>query len=321
MNVHNFLKNISFFSLFLILPFIVGDFNTVILITAFIWSIVALSWNLLLGFSNIWAFGNLVFFAGGGYTAAYLSLKAAFSPLIGLFIGGMVGALLGLLVGVPVLRLKMIYVALFTFSTQLFIQSIFLLPEMSPYTGGPIGLQFLPQFTVPGINFVILNYYIGLILFITTIIAIWIFQNSKVGKGLRAIAGSEEAAQTIGINIYKYKVIAFTFSGFFTGVAGAYYAYFFGSITVTVLSFDLLVSIIFMIVVGGMNSFLGPILGVFTITFLNEYMRSSIPGLLSNFRIIILGIAIIVILLAYPTGLAGLIEEIANRIRKKLYRI
>jgi len=311
-----FIKNLLITAgIFMVLPAFVGDYNMTILTMFFIWAIVALAWNLLLGFSNIWAFGNLVFFAVGGYTAAYLSLKMGIPPVLGLIAGGCAGAIAGIIIGVPTLRLKMIYLALFTFSAEEFLRNLVVLPEFSPYTGGPIGLQFIPQFKLFNISFLILHYYLGLFLFLLSVSFTWWVENSKIGLALRAIAGSEEAAEAIGVNTYKYKTLAFLVSAFITGIAGAFYSYYFGSITSGALSFELLVSIIFMIVVGGEYSFSGPIIGALVLTFLDEYMRSHIGGLMSNVRLIVMGAIIIGTLLKYPAGLIGFVKQTWSKIK------
>jgi branched-chain amino acid transport system permease protein len=103
-----------------------------------------------------------------------------------------------------------------------------------------------------------------------------------------------------------------------TGLSGAFYAYYFGSITPKVLSFELLVTIIFMIVIGGPHSFYGPLLGAALLTFVNEYMKGIFLGVTAHLRVITMGLLIILILRAYPGGLVGVAESVVNKLRRSI---
>jgi branched-chain amino acid transport system permease protein len=300
--------------LFLIIPVVADEFLIHVFILFFVWSIVAQSWNFLLSFSNIWAFGNLVFFAAGGYAAGYLSMVYKLPPLLGLMIGFTIGGLAGLVIGVPTLRLRAIYLALFTFASEEFLRHVIVQTELVPITGGPIGLQSIPRFSIQNLPYLTLNYYIGLALFLFSILFLFYISRSRAGWALRVIASSIEVAESIRIDTYKYRLLAFLIASSLTGLSGAFYAYYFGSITPKVLSFELLVTIIFMIVVGGPHSFYGPLLGAALLTFVNEYMKGIFLGVTAHLRVITMGLLIILILRAYPGGLVGVAESVVNKL-------
>jgi len=292
--------------IFIILPFILPQYTRHLVILSFIWSVVAVCWNLLLGYSGINSFGNLVFFAMGGYLSAWLALNMGASPWIGMLSAGCLALLVSVAIGILTLRLRGIYTALFTFALQEMLRYMALLPEATPWTGGPIGLLGVPHFSIANFSSVYLDYYLGFGLFLVTLFVLYKILNSKIGLALVAMRESEISARTSGVNILRFRLIALMVSAFFTGVAGSFYAHYIGIMTDESLSFLLMVSIIFMILIGGLGTLYGPIVGSFLYTFLNEYSKSAIAGAV---RPIAISVVLILILIFIPSGIVGSIHS------------
>ena len=287
-----------------IAPFLLQRYLVHIIIICFIWAVVAMCWNLLLGFSGIAAFGNLLFFGVSAYATAYWSLKWGLSPWIALIVGGLLGILAGLIIGSPTMRLRGIYVALFTFASEELVRNVVIQTELAPWTGGAIGLSNIPTFTIAGEPSITLSYFMGLTIFLMTATVIYRLVTSRFGLAIVSIRESENFAAALGVNIYRHKMLVFIVAACFTGVAGSFYSSYLTGVSDETLSFLVLVNIIFMIVMGGLGSFHGPIIGAFLFVFLNEYLR----GLL-QYRLIIIGALIPLILVFFPRGIAGLIDR------------
>lgn len=309
----SYLLAIMMVFIIIVFPFFSGPYNIHLFILCFLWSIVAICWNLLLGYAGISSFGNLIFFAVGGYSSAWFSINMGVSPWIGIFIGGFLALLISILMGVLTFRLRGVYTALFTFACQEMLRYIVLLPEATKWTGGPIGLIGAPGFTLANVDSLYLNYYLGFGILLTTILVINKLLNSKVGLAIKAMAQSEIYAKTLGIDIFKTRLIAFLIAAFFTGIAGSFSAHYLHAVSDEYLSFTLMVSIIFMILIGGLGSFHGPIVGAFIYTFFSEYLKSVISGAI---RLIVISTVIMVIVVIFPAGILESIRKLFHSVLK-----
>lgn len=301
---------------FIVFPFFSGSYNLHLVILCFIWSTVAICWNLLLGYSGISAFGNLVFFAVGGYSSAWLAINLSVSPWIGIFIGGCFALLLSIIMGFLTFKLRGIYTALFTFAFQEMLRYIVLLPEVTRWSGGPIGLLGVPGFTLANFDSAYLNYYVGFGVMLITNLAIYKTLNSRIGLAIKAMAQSEIYAKTLGINVLKTRLFTFIVAAFFTGIAGSFSAHYLGVVSDEYLSFSQMVSIIFMILIGGLGTFYGPIVGAFIFTFISEYLKGILAGAI---RLIAIGVLVVIILIFIPSGILETVRKLFHLIiRPKL---
>jgi branched-chain amino acid transport system permease protein len=288
-----------------------GRFLVHMLIMFFLWSIVAQSWNLVLGVSGIYSFAQIALFAVGGWTTGVLSMSFGVNPWLSLALAPIAATVAALVIGLPSLRLRGVYVVLLTLAFH----------ELLRYyvTNGPrvisgggyglIGVPRLPNFGLFGGNHIIFSYYMGLIVFAAATWAIWWIFHSPTGVAFSALRDSEGYAVSRGINQFRIKLFLFGFSAFFTGLAGGLMTHYLGSISQSIFSFSVLITALAMIVIGGWGSFGGPILGTALLLGLQEGLRD-----LSDFRTLVLGLALAFMAVLAPRGLWPMIRDGFDRL-------
>jgi branched-chain amino acid transport system permease protein len=290
--------------------------------------ILAVSLNLINGFTGQFSIGHVGFMAVGAYTSAYLTVyhtqgleqqlaavigagpAAAVVFLLVILAGALAAALAGLLVGIPTLRLRGDYLAIATLGFAEIIRIIIVNINkvgaatgfrgcVDPVTGVTCADPSMGRLTIPPFtNFM----WIGLFAVIT-IVVIYNIVNSDTGRALISIREDELAAQAMGVNTTRYKVTAFVISSAFAGIAGALYGHWrlpHPNDFTFVRSFE----IIIMIVLGGMGSITGSVLGAIVITFLPELLR-QLPGDIYNYRLVIYALLLIIIMITRPQGVLG----------------
>jgi len=277
----------------LLLPLMTQDpYLLRIIIFSSIFAIFAASWDLLSGFTGQINFGHALFFGVAAYTSALLNLRLGFPPWATVPLGALMAVLAGLVVGIPCLRLRGPYLALATLAFPIILMGIvFTLPEV---TGGELGVSGIK----PLASSRIATYYVCVILMLGLGLAMWKIGDSQTGIIFHAIREDEVAVRASGINTTHYKLLAFSLSGFFAGIAGGLYTHFIriaGPSTLEVsLSFQAIIWAIF----GGVVTIYGPIAGVFILYPLMEFLR-----ILPEIRTLLFGLAVILILLFMPEGL------------------
>jgi branched-chain amino acid transport system permease protein len=271
--------------------------------------ILAVSLNLINGFTGQFSIGHAGFMAVGAYSSAYFTvfhapgLESALTKVIGgdtahalvfliaIIIGGLVTALAGLAVGIPSLRLRGDYLAIVTLG---FAEIIRIIIVNIDTVGGATG------FSVPGYtNFIWLGAFAVL-----TIIVVHNIVNSDIGRALISIREDELAAEAMGINSTRYKVLSFVISAAFAGIAGVLFGHYSKFLSTVDFQFIRSFEIIIMIVLGGMGSLTGSILGAIVITVLPELLR-QLPWNLPDWRLVIYAALLIVIMLTRPQGILG----------------
>lgn len=306
-----YLKYLIIVILVIIVPIIIKDnYIMHLIIVSLVWATVVTNWNLTLGFGGMFHIAQPTFLAVGAYAAGISSVSFGISPWFCLFIGGFVAFLVSIVIGVPSLRVKGIYLILLTFAFHFTVaESVF---HLSSITGGSMGLV-VPTFELGKIEFTTVNltafYFIALIILAFSLILTATIVKSNLGKALIATRDSEVLAMTCGINIFQYKLVTFTIAAFVTGVAGAFYAHYVMVIGPELFSFGLIVSGLGMIVIGGMGTLYGPVVGSILIIFLSEFFRS-----VESIRPIIVGVIIILMLIFAPKGLIQEVERLTNNI-------
>ena len=278
------------------------------LILFFIWTIVVVGWDLLLGYVGIFSFAQLVFFAAGAYATGMLSINLDVPSVAALMLGGVTVALLGLLIGLPCLRLRGEYVALFTFAVHLALPSM-LIQGRSVGTGGSTGLMGIPPMEVFGKTLYTIDklpwYYLTLAAAAITVYAVYfVIVPGRLGKAFVMLRDSEEFAKSLGVNDYKYKLIAFTLSALMTGIAGGLYGQYLGVVTPKILGNELFLMAMLMLSIGGLGRFPGVILGAFIITVGNEILRDA-----GQLRLLALGVCVVLAILLVPNGIIHLRER------------
>jgi branched-chain amino acid transport system permease protein len=282
--------------------------------------ILAVSLNLITGFTGQFSIGHAGFMAVGAYASVFMTVyfsQAAetwLTSLVGatvaqslvflgvIIFGALVAALAGLVVGIPSLRLRGDYLAIVTLGFAEIIRIIILnIDRVGGATGfrGAVapweGRAIIPQYA----NFT----WIGAFAIIT-IVVVYNIVNSDVGRALISIREDELAAEAMGVNTTRYKVISFVISSAFAGVAGALFGHFRQFLHTNDFQFIRSIEIIIMIVLGGMGSITGAVLGAIVITILPELLR-KLPGDLYSYRLVIYSALLILIMLTRPQGVMG----------------
>lgn len=300
--------------LFLILiPFIVKDIYLIHMLNMVgIFSLLAIGLNLVLGYCGQFSVGQAGFYAIGAYTSAILCTKVHFSFWLAIPISGIFAGLAGLLIG-PVLRLRGIFLGMSTLAFGEIIRMI--VNNWIPLTNGPNGIMNIPPPKFGSFSFSSEHsfYYIILFFVILHFVVALRMVDSRFGRAMKAIRDNQDAAEIVGIWVARYKTLTFIVAAFFAGIAGSLYAHLTAYISPEVFTFWTSVNVIFMLIVGGMGSPVGSILGAFTIVSLPEFFR-----IFERYRMIIYPFTIIFILLFFPKGLYGLWQWIQSSLAKLL---
>jgi branched-chain amino acid transport system permease protein len=289
-------------------PFLGSSYVHHVLILCFIWCIVIVGWDLLLGYVGVFNFAQLVFFAAGAYISGMLSIRLGVHPVAALLLSGLSVGAIGLLVGLPCLRLRGEYVALFTFAVHLALPAL-ITQGRAVGTGGSTGLMGVPPLEAFGYTMRTIDklpwYFLTLIAASAIIYLIYfVVLRGRLGQAFVALRDSEDFARALGVNDYAYKLIAFVISAFITGIAGALYAHYIGVVTPKILGNEFFLVAMLMLSVGGLGRFPGAILGAFIITIGNELLRDA-----GQYRLLLLGICVVLVILFLPNGIVRLRER------------
>ncbi|MDO4178754.1 MAG: branched-chain amino acid ABC transporter permease [Phascolarctobacterium sp.] len=278
----------------LIFAEIIGPFWELNIILICINIILAVSLNLINGYTGQFSIGHAGFMAVGAYTGAVITVKLGLPFELALVVATICAGILGFLIGLPTLRLDGDYLAIATLGLGEIIRICILNID---YVGGASGLMGIPRFT----NFA---YVFWIMIFV--IFFIKNFKNSAPGRCCLAIRENEIAADTMGINTTKYKVMAFALGASFAGTAGCLFSHYFFLAHPASFTFMRSFDILTMVVLGGLGSMTGSITGAILLTFISAYL-SDFP----EWRMIIYSITMIVLMLRRPQGLFGN-KELAN---------
>lgn len=267
--------------------------------------LMSMSLNLVNGYTGQFSLGHAGFMALGAYFSAYASTRWSFLPeqfrIIELLVfvtgGGLVAALAGLLVGMPSLRLKGDYLAIVTLGFGEIIRVTLLNMDA---VGGPRGLSGIPSVGPFIYSFVFASFWLLLCFF-----TIWRLMRSSHGRGFLSVREDEIAAEAMGVNTTMMKVKAFVLSSFFAGIAGGLFAFFTNFINPSSFGFLSSVNAVIMVVLGGMGSMTGSIVGAIIVTLLPEALRplQDLTGV--DLRMVIYSLSLILVMILRPQGLFG----------------
>jgi len=274
-----------------------------------VWVTVNSSWNLVLGFAGIFSFGQIAFFATGAYCSGIVNYHFGISPYLTILLAPIGGALAALAIGLAVIRLRGVYVALVTLAFHELLRTI-ISTDYSGVTGGPNGLpvaRFLPG--ASQIAQARLDYFLALAIMTLTGFVLLKLLRSPFGLALVACRDAEHVATARGINRRWYQLSAFVLSGAIAGLAGGYYAHYVGVVAPTIISFAMLMSLFAMIIVGGLGSFWGPVIGTAVISIVTTYLQGVAP----QYQPLIVAVILLVMVIFIPKGLAGQFKWAFNR--------
>src|SRR5437667_6803363 len=256
-----------------IAPLVLGEYYISILDLILIAVVGALGLNILVGYTGQISIGHGAFMSVGAYTAANLVVHLGAPFWVTIPAGGLMAALIGAVVGIPSLRIKGIYLAIATLAGQLIIE--WTINHVPAISGGAQASIQVDRPSLFGLSFNTQSHLYFFLLFfaVLAIVATLNLVRSRIGRAFVAVRDQDIAAEIIGINIYRYKLLAFAISSFYAGVCGVLYTYYFGIANYE--QFQLVVSIDYlaMIIIGGLGSVLGSIFGAIFVTLLPIAIR------------------------------------------------
>ena len=313
---------IAAISILVLFNFIFDSYLMRIINLCGIYITLALSLNLIYGFTGLFSLGHAGFMAVGAYTTALLTMSLAqksmnffLEPLVpwlanvewsflpALLAGGLLAALIGVIIGAPALKLKDDYLAIATLGFAEIIRIIF--TNMQNVTNGPLGLKGLPPYT----NI----WWSWGVAIVSILFMVYLFRGSY-GRAFKAIREDEVAAEAMGINLFRHKMLSFTIGSFMAGIGGGLLGNLMGTIDPLMFRFLLTFNILLIVVLGGMGSITGTVLAGIVVTVLMEYLRflhepmnlilfktDAIPGM----RMVIFSIMLMIVILFFQKGIMG----------------
>ncbi len=268
--------------------------------------------NILTGYTGLVSLGQAAFMGLGAYTVAVLQLRLGSPMLLNLLAGGGVAMLAGVLVGLPSLRVKGLYLAIATIAAGVIVHFVF--SHFTQLTGGTAGITVPPgRLFGHELDTSFKLYWVIVPVTVLLLLGAANLFRTRIGRAFIAIRDRDISAEVLGIPLLQYKLLSFAISSFYAGVAGGLFAYFFRAVTPE--SFPLLMSIFFLaaVIVGGMGTVLGSILGAVFMTLVPELLKLVVSWLplggnatliLSPVRTIVFGSMIVLFLIFEPHGLA-----------------
>lgn len=253
----------------LVLPLLVrSSYWRHVLILAYFYGLLACSWSFLEGYGGQFSFGHIALATVGGYTSGLLGKYFGFSPPISMLVGVLGAGLIGFVIGVLCLRFRGAYLALFTIAFSEIVRVV--ITAESNITMGRMGLELSPLFAEANK----IPYYYNMFLFLVFGFAImYLVVHSRYGLYLRSIREDQDAAEAMGVDITKYKVLAFTLTSMICGVAGVFYGHYLGILTPSFTSISTMGLVIAMAIIGGVESLVAAALGGILLEFGLEFLR------------------------------------------------
>ena len=265
--------------------------------------ILAASLNLINGYTGQFSLGHAGFMAVGAYVGVVLTTNFQMVFPVAILAGGVTAGLLGALIGLPTLRLRGDYLAIATLGLGEIVRIVII---NVPYVGGAAGFKGIPHHT---------DFTWVFCLMLVTLFIIKNFVNSRHGRACLAIRENEIAAESMGVNTTRYKVLAFSIGAFFAGVAGVLFGHNMYILSPASFTFMQSFNILIMVVMGGLGSMTGSIAGALVVTFLSAAL-ASFP----NARMIIYALALILLMFYRPQGLFGYVEVTAMQPLRRFFK-
>ena len=290
---------IVFVLVLLLLPLVSRDpYLLRIFVLTSIFAIFAASWDLLSGYTGQLNFGHALFFGVGAYGAAMLNLHAHIPPWGSIPLGAAAAVVAGLIVGIPSLRLRGTYLSLTTLAFPIVLMGlVFAFPD---FTGGELGVSGITRLAKTRVG----DYYIAVLIMLGLCFLMWKITDSNTGIIFHAIREDEIAVRAAGINTTRYKLLAFSLSGFFAGIAGGLYAHFMRIAGPSTLEVSLSFTVVIWAIFGGVVTIYGPIGAVFLLFPLLEFLR-----IVQDYRTLLFAVVVLVILFYMPDGLFPWLRE------------
>ncbi len=306
-------------ALLLVIPFALPPYQTILLSYGLTFAIAAIGFNLLLGYTGLLSFGHSAYFGVGAYAVAFMVKYFHVSSLEAFLVAGLVAsAIVAALFGFVCVRYTRIFFSILTLALSQVIYSLAF--KFFWVTGGTDGLRVptpsllggLIQTSGDKVEYLAHKYYYCVLLvFLVCVAVMWVIVNSPFGKALQAIRDNETRAEFVGVQVRRYRWIAFLVSGIFTGLAGTLWVPLNGLTTPDILYWPFSGRIVFLTVLGGFRTFSGPIIGAVVFNYLETYAVGS-----TVYWQLVLGVVLVVLVLAMPSGIVGTAGRLVERLRR-----
>lgn len=272
-----------------------------IIVRIVIYVLLASALNIINGFTGQFILGQAGLICVGAYTSAMLSTRTGAPFLVCLLASGVFAAVFGFLICLPTFKLRGIYLSIVTAGFAEMIRLVCL--NWNDFTGGPMGIKAIPAPEIFGFTFSSTNsfYYLTLVITVAAIFIINRVLKSRVGRSWLSIKEDQLAASSLGVEISKYKAIAFTMGAFFSGIGGSLIAYFYRYIASDMFAMDESFNIISMMIVGGSGIIAGPPVGAVVVGILNEAFRFA-----ESYRVVLYAAIVVAMMWWRPQGLLGI---------------
>jgi branched-chain amino acid transport system permease protein len=289
-----------------LVPALAGDFTLHMLTTSCYYTILAASWNLLAGFTGQFSLAHQAFAAIGAYTSGLLIRYFAVPIWFGIGSGVVVAALFGYALGRMVLSMRAIYLAIATWA---FAETIHIvLTAAYPITRGELGLDVPPLFrNLDPLSY----YYLFAALAFVSVLAMYATVRSPLGQFMRAIKDDELRAESLGVDTTRVKIVVFTVSSAFAGLAGAFYGHYIVVLSPQLADFNEMAKLIIMVVLGGLGSVAGPLIGATPVQVLITWLQKY-----GEWDMVIFALVVIVLMRTHSGGINSLIQGLALATRR-----
>jgi len=307
------------FVILMLLPLFLDNYALGIFVMIFFWAYVGQSWNVLTGYTGHISLGHALYIGIGAYATTFLAQTFGLTPWIGMFLGGFIAVAIALFLGFLGFRfgLRGVYFVIMTIAfAELARLAVSHIEALGSFTG--IFLDFNHSFYNFQFRGNIPYYYIALGFMVASLIAVRMIEVSKIGRFIVAIREDEEAAQALGVNTFKYNMIAIAISAFMTSLAGAFYAnYIFYLHPNSLFGMSMSIELILRPIVGGLGTLFGPIIGSIFLTPLSEISRAYFAkGGLEGLHLILYGTLAILVVLFMPKGIIVYVKRLLEPILK-----
>jgi branched-chain amino acid transport system permease protein len=283
-----------------------------------IYAIAALGFNILLGYSGLITLGTAGFMGLAAYISAYVTMNMKLPFEVALILAIAIPTLIGVLVGLVSLKIEGIYLAIATLCVSEILRKTF--EELGSFTNGFSGKQAsYPEL----LGFFKLNrtttYYFIVLVLIIIMLLTYNMMNGQLGRALNAMRGSEAASQAMGVNLLKYRLVAFALATIYASVAGVLYVHFIRFSYPSTWSLKLSLDFMAMVVIGGLRSIYGTVLGAFIVFAVPDLFLKEIPHF-SQLSYVFNGVLIILVIMFYPNGLIYVgrdVKKFINKLKKR----
>ena len=304
-------------------PLVVEPYQTVLLYYGLVFAIAALGFNLLLGYTGLLSFGHSAYFGVGAYAVAFIVKYLKIDSMEVFVVGGVLAsAAVAALFGFLCVRYTRIFFGILTMALSQVLWSLAF--KFFWVTGGTDGLRVPTPTLLAGAirmptgasadkqSFLAYRYYYYVLaLFIVCLAVMWVIVHSPFGKALQAIRDNETRAEFVGVQVWHYRWVAFLISGAFTGLAGALWVPLNGLTTPDILHWTFSGEMVFFTVLGGFQTFLGPVVGAIVF----NYLKTFAVGYTVYWQML-LGVVLVVLVLALPSGIVGTANRLGLRLRR-----